>query len=92
MSGAVLITGASSGFGEACARKFADQGRKLIIAARREQRIEQLRDELMEKVPEHIRDAQKTLHDYAAGDMPRSGDGAMGSPNALERVFGHLKD
>ncbi len=42
-------------------------------------------------LPEHIRDGQDTLHDYASGDMPRSGDGAMGSPNALERVFGHLK-
>jgi NAD(P)-dependent dehydrogenase (short-subunit alcohol dehydrogenase family) len=42
-------------------------------------------------LPEHIRDGQDTLHDYATGDMPRSGDGAMGSPNALERVFGHLR-
>lgn len=42
-------------------------------------------------LPEHIRDGQDTLHDYANGDMPRSGDGAMGSPNALEWVFGHLK-
>ena len=42
-------------------------------------------------LPEHIRDGQDRLHDYANGDMPRSGDGAMGSPNALERVFGHLK-
>lgn len=41
--------------------------------------------------PEHIRDGQDRLHDYANGDMPRSGDGAMGAPNALERVFGHLK-
>ena len=42
-------------------------------------------------LPEHIRDGQDTLHDYAAGDMPRSGDGAMGAPNALERIFSHLK-
>lgn len=42
-------------------------------------------------LPEHIRDGQATLHDYMSGDMPRSGDGAMGAPNALERVFGHLK-
>jgi len=41
--------------------------------------------------PEHIRDGQRTLHDYANGDMPRSGDGAMGAPNALERVLGHLR-
>jgi NAD(P)-dependent dehydrogenase (short-subunit alcohol dehydrogenase family) len=42
-------------------------------------------------LPEHIRDGLTTLQDFAAGDMPRSGDGAMGSPNALERVFGHLR-
>lgn len=42
-------------------------------------------------LPEHIRDGQDRLHDYASGDMPRSGDGTMGSPNALERVFGYLK-
>ena len=43
-------------------------------------------------LPEHIKDGQHTLHDFANGDMPRSGDGAMGAPNALERVFGHLKE
>lgn len=42
-------------------------------------------------LPEHIRDGQDKLHDFAAGDMPRSGDGAMGSPNALEQIFGHLR-
>ena len=42
-------------------------------------------------IPEHIRDGQDTLHDFDGGDMPRSGDGAMGAPGALERVFGHLK-
>ena len=28
---------------------------------------------------------------FDEGDLPESGDGAMGSPNALERVFGHLR-
>ncbi len=43
-------------------------------------------------LPEHIRDGQDTLHDYASGDMPKSGDGAMGSPNALEWVLRHLSN
>lgn len=42
----VLITGASSGIGAACARVFAQAGAKLILAARRQERLDQLADEL----------------------------------------------
>jgi 3-hydroxy acid dehydrogenase / malonic semialdehyde reductase len=42
----VLITGASSGIGESCARIFAANGAKLILAARRHQKLEQLAEEL----------------------------------------------
>lgn len=45
----VLITGASSGFGEAIARLFAENGAKLIIAARREEKLNLLADELRTK-------------------------------------------
>ena len=44
----VLITGASSGFGAAMARKFVANGHRAIAAARRTERLAQLHDELGE--------------------------------------------
>jgi 3-hydroxy acid dehydrogenase / malonic semialdehyde reductase len=38
----VFITGASSGFGKACAEKFASHGYDLVLNARREDRLEEL--------------------------------------------------
>ena len=50
MNRTILITGATSGFGEACARKFAASGDQLIITGRRKERLEALKQELEEKV------------------------------------------
>jgi 3-hydroxy acid dehydrogenase/malonic semialdehyde reductase len=49
MSKIVFITGASSGFGKACAEKFAEAGYHLIINARRTERLEALKKQLESK-------------------------------------------
>lgn len=46
MKGIVFITGATSGFGEACARKFAANGYHLILNGRRAERLQALKTEL----------------------------------------------
>ncbi|HEV3414501.1 MAG TPA: SDR family NAD(P)-dependent oxidoreductase [Puia sp.] len=46
MNRTILITGATSGFGEACARKFAAAGDRLILTGRRKDRLESLAHEL----------------------------------------------
>jgi NADP-dependent 3-hydroxy acid dehydrogenase YdfG len=46
MPNTILITGATSGFGAACARRFARGGWQLILTGRRQERLAQLRAEL----------------------------------------------
>lgn len=53
-----LITGASAGIGSEFARQLAGRGRSLILVARREQRLNELRDDLRQQHPNltvHIR-------------------------------------
>ena len=49
MSRVVLVTGATSGIGEATARALAEKGYKLIITGRRAERLEALKGELEER-------------------------------------------
>ena len=46
MTSTVFITGATSGFGEACARRFAAAGWSLVLTGRRQERLQALADEL----------------------------------------------
>ncbi len=69
MKGIVCITGASSGFGAACARLFAEGGWGLVLAARREERLEQLKAELGDGVPIYtmvvdVRDRDKVRESF----------------------------
>jgi 3-hydroxy acid dehydrogenase/malonic semialdehyde reductase len=54
MSKIVLVTGATSGFGEAIARKFAENKFDVIITGRRAERLEKLKEELTKKFPVQV--------------------------------------
>ena len=49
MNKTVLITGASSGIGEGCARKFASEGARIILNSRSTDKLESLAQDLMKK-------------------------------------------
>lgn len=63
----VLITGATSGIGLACVRKFAQNGDKLILTGRNEQRLAEIRKELEDKGTDaltltfDVRDREKAM-------------------------------
>ena len=51
----VLVTGASSGFGEEFARQYAAQGRALVLVARRIEKLQTLATELRERYRVDVR-------------------------------------
>jgi len=54
MKGTAFITGATSGFGKACAELFAQDGWNLVLAARRTDRLEDLKAQLEGDIAVHI--------------------------------------
>jgi 3-hydroxy acid dehydrogenase/malonic semialdehyde reductase len=62
----ILITGASSGIGAACARRFAAEGARLALWARRRARLEELVGELRKTHHATVLLAQVDVRDRAA--------------------------
>ena len=71
MNKIVLITGATSGIGLGCAKKFAENGDKLILTGRNEQRLAEIERELTEKGAQvltlafDVRDREKAMEKVA---------------------------
>ena len=87
----VLITGASSGFGAAAARAFAAEGSKLLLGARRVDRLERVAAEARElgagEAQFHGLDVSQTrsvqqFMDWAAGVIRSHSSGARGEASA----------
>ena len=78
----VFITGASSGIGAACARAFAAQGARLLLAARRVERIQELGPELARAGAVEARAVELDVRDAAA--VARVVDGLSGSWREIE--------
>jgi 3-hydroxy acid dehydrogenase / malonic semialdehyde reductase len=80
----VLITGATSGIGEACARRLAAEGAHLVLWARRIDRLGALADELEAQHGRHVHVAQIDVRDRAAvEDAARALVEADALPHAL---------
>lgn len=60
----VFITGASAGIGAACAERFAQEGARLLLAARRLDRLEAMRPALEEAGAEAVLNVALDVRDY----------------------------
>jgi 3-hydroxy acid dehydrogenase/malonic semialdehyde reductase len=60
----VFITGASSGIGKACAESFANAGAKLLLAARRIERLKKFAEELRIKYEVDVKTIKLDVRNY----------------------------
>ncbi len=71
----VIITGATSGIGRAAAIRFAQSGCRLLLAARRQERLESLSAELVQKFEVDVKTLVLDVRDFEAVESAISGLG-----------------
>lgn len=64
-----LITGATAGFGEACAEKFAQEGYHLVITGRRAERLQEVQQQLEQQYNVQVKTLVFDVRDKAAVQM-----------------------
>jgi NADP-dependent 3-hydroxy acid dehydrogenase YdfG len=75
----VLITGASAGIGRACVWRFAEKGARLVLVARRADKLAELRNDLLAEFP--------TLHVHIVPMSVTDTDAVDALPAALPAPF-----
>lgn len=94
----VLVTGATSGIGEACGRRLAADGAQLVLWARRLERLARFADELEQVHGQHVHVARVDVRDRAAvnaaaealieaGSLPHVLINNAGLASGLDRVW-----
>ena len=65
----VIITGASSGIGKACAEKFAQEGANLVLAARSSDKLREVAENIATGTVNFVRDPKKSVGDAVSNTV-----------------------